>query len=286
MILGGYLLLPSTYDTAPRLRFSIHVLSIFIVALLTAGYSLTALLYFAVHSLLFHRDAVILPTLASSLLGLLTLLYAFVSCTRYAFTAGAVASLILSCASITVYSILFLWNHRVLSHLQRSSSLSGGGSYALAPTHAQQQHIYYSDPNYYSNYTQNMYPTAYTPTEPNQAPHSRTPTDDDYIAQQMALLLTKADPGPSPDAMTETFRIGLPGDGDETPVNQSGGVREYYGRSKFLTVGAPQRSMWERMTGRPVDRGRAEERGGSGERERAKSREERRREIELGTLQA
>ncbi|KAJ9638244.1 hypothetical protein H2199_006931 [Coniosporium tulheliwenetii] len=236
--------------------------------------------------LLFHRDSVILPTLASSLLGLLTILYNFVSCTRYAFTAGAISSLILSSTSITIYALLFLLNHRKISRLQSSSSLLGGSYAAVTPNHA--QHTYYSDPNYYSNYMQNMYPAAYTPTEMNPAP-SRPVTDDDYIAQQMALLLTKADPGPSPDAMTETFRIDLPGEGDETPVNQAGGVREYYGRSGsgFLSVGQgqPQRSMWDRMRGRPVDRGRSVERGGRSD-ERAKSREERRREIELGTLQA
>lgn len=128
-----------------------------------------------------------------------------------------------------------------------------------------------------------MYPTAYAPAEPTASPSQPAPEDHDFVAHQMAMLLTKADPGPSPDAMTETFRIDLPGEPEDAPM-QAGGVREYYGRSKFLSVGMPQRTMWERMTGKPVDRGRSEGRG-TGSDERAKSREERRREIELGILQ-
>lgn len=60
MVLGGYMIFPAAYDSDPKLRFSMTVLSVFIVALLTAGYSFTALLCFACRNWLFQAEAVFL----------------------------------------------------------------------------------------------------------------------------------------------------------------------------------------------------------------------------------
>ena len=64
LILGGYLILPSTYYKPevedPHYRFNPAVLTTVIVALLTAGHSLTVLLWFAVRSWLFQAEAIFL----------------------------------------------------------------------------------------------------------------------------------------------------------------------------------------------------------------------------------
>ena len=56
----SYLILPGLYANDPKLRFSKAVLSVFVVALLTAGYSFTALLCFACRNERFQAEAVFL----------------------------------------------------------------------------------------------------------------------------------------------------------------------------------------------------------------------------------
>ena len=55
-----YLILPGLYAKDPQLRFSQVALTVFVVALLTAGYSFTALLCFACRDELFQAEAVFL----------------------------------------------------------------------------------------------------------------------------------------------------------------------------------------------------------------------------------
>jgi hypothetical protein len=55
-----YLILPGLYAKDPQLKFSQAVLSVFVVALLTAGYSFTALLCFACRNEMFQAEAVFL----------------------------------------------------------------------------------------------------------------------------------------------------------------------------------------------------------------------------------
>ena len=75
VILGGFLMLPITFDSQAQLRMSKAALGIFAVALLTAGFSFTALLCFAVRNPLFQADAVFLPSLTACAIGLLTIFY-------------------------------------------------------------------------------------------------------------------------------------------------------------------------------------------------------------------
>lgn len=55
-----YLILPGLYAKEPELKFSQAVLSVFVVALLTAGYSFTALLCFACRNEMFQAEAIFL----------------------------------------------------------------------------------------------------------------------------------------------------------------------------------------------------------------------------------
>lgn len=56
----SYLLLPGLYTRVPELKITQPVLSVFVVALLTAGYSFTALLCFACRNELFQAEGVFL----------------------------------------------------------------------------------------------------------------------------------------------------------------------------------------------------------------------------------
>lgn len=60
LTVDSYLILPGLYAKDPELRFSQAVLSVFVVALLTAGYSFTALLCFACRNDEFQAESVFL----------------------------------------------------------------------------------------------------------------------------------------------------------------------------------------------------------------------------------
>ena len=170
------------------------------------------------------------------------------------------------------------------------------------------------EPNYYSNFIVNMHPTARAlPINKKDAPsqgqvaslydpatgttYTRFPggaTEDELVAQQMAALLRRRESGPSADASGSTFRLDWDfneeeGDG-EAAVRREATLDE--GRARKAR--ARRRSAGEgRARGGPVvritraddnGRGRSEIRSGGEGKERAKSREERRREIELENL--
>lgn len=269
MILGGYLILPSTYDNDPQLRFSKGVLSIIIVALMTAGYSFTALLCFACRSWMFQAEAVFLPALASSSLGLLTVLYGFSSSTRYQWTSPAIVTVVLSAASCVIYGLLLLYTHRKISRVRAQT--------ASRTTSA------LKDSALYNNFIQNMYPTAMRSPSEGPPPAGIPLSEDDLVNQQMAMLLMKSDPGPSPDASSSTFRIDLPEERESELLGTPRNPGEAYtiaaggrNRSASNASPAPRQSMWER--GRQLARGSPRIGG------RPLSREERRVQIELGQL--
>ncbi|CAI6336387.1 unnamed protein product [Periconia digitata] len=276
MILGGYLILPGLYSKEHDLRFSQAVLSVFVVALLTAGYSFTALLCFACRSEVFQAESIFLPALTSSALGLLALAYNFLSSRAYVWNTAAISATVISATSTVMYACLLLWTHRRIVKLKENASKDSS---------------LWSERSYYSNYVANMYPTA--SRSPSAAPAIPL-SEDDRINQQMALLLMNKEPNPSPDASSATFRIDLPDDREE---------RERLANSQELNGSfshTQQTSQWtrERAHSRPdslgetqawtvwQDRGRAPNRpssvGGQSSHSRGPSREERRREIELG----
>jgi len=134
-----------------------------------------------------------------------------------------------------------------------------------------------------------MYPSARPPTE--GIPLS----EDDLVNQQMAMLLMKSDPGPSPDASQSTFRIDLPEDREErerfansaellaTPSLSHHGNRGRTSSTNNNVNTSYNQSAWERRI--EEGRGRSDVRPSPSQissHSRAVSREERRREIELG----
>lgn len=278
MILGGYLILPALYNIDPKLKFNSAVLSVFVVALLTAGYSFTALLCFACRSEQFQAQSIFLPALTSSAFGLLTIAYNFLSSRLYTWNTPAISGTVIATASTVVYGALLLWTHRRIVKLKeklpsRSANL-------------------WSEQRFYNNFLQNMYPTA---VRSNSQPPEAPLTEDDRIKQQMALLLMKSDPGPSPDASSATFRIDMPEDEEEQ--RRIANSSELLGTPPSTTADYRNR---DRANSRPdslsadmaldnwMDRGRTQNRpssvGGRSNHSRNVSREERRREIEMGIV--
>lgn len=170
------------------------------------------------------------------------------------------------------------------------------------------------EPNYYANFIANMHPTARNNTAYDPGAYPPGASEDEMVAQQMAALLRKKDSGPSPDASSSTFRLDwnfneeddadpLTGARRKPTFDIAGNVPVAMGRRGLRPgIHDSQRSRSEgRRTPTPLlkitkamgissssgggERGRSENRE-AGESERAKSREERRREIEMANLGA
>lgn len=198
--------------------------------------------------------------------------------------------------STVLYGFLLLWTHRRIVKLQEPSL---------------HKKTYSDDTRFYSNFLQNVYPSAHShphSRSPSHTSHSRQPShnshpetiplsEDDRINQNMALLLSSKnrDSGPSPDAASATFRIDLPEDAEEqrriaesselvgTPptAHQTQDWNNNRGRANSRPDSLSEEAAWLRW-----DRGRTTQRpsstGARSNHSRGLSREERRREIELG----
>lgn len=216
------------------------------------------------------------PALTSSALGLISIAYNFGLTKAFDFGTAAITGTVVSITASLLYGALFLWTHRRIVKIKEQQGARAN---------------LWSEQSYYSNFVQNMYPTAArSPAQPPEIPV----TEDDGVNQQMALLLKKHDPRPSPDANSTTFRIDMPEDTEQ---------QERIARSQEL-VGTPGPSSAEwnrnRSDSRPdslseqqawqqwQDRGRTPNRpastSGGSSHSRNLSREERRREIELGRV--
>jgi hypothetical protein len=142
-----------------------------------------------------------------------------------------------------------------------------------------------------------MHPTAARSPASFDAPLTATlpVSDEDLVNQQMAGLLRKTDPGPSPDASQATFRLEWP-QGEEDDFDAFGRRRQrtFSASGRLLAPGGPSHIHGARTRSESVQeprsgvwaklRGRQEGRDGPLIHPRAKSRDERRREIELGQL--
>jgi hypothetical protein len=173
------------------------------------------------------------------------------------------------------------------------------------------------EPGYYTNFITNMYPAMQPNTgkkaqrgqqspelyNPAIGAYARVPDsasaigDDEAVTRQMAGLLRKKDSAPRPDASSSTFRLDWEfnedeGDGEEGAARRratlgEGPVRKARVRTRSVGEGMASTGPIVKIT-RPdgVERGRSENRSGGESAGRAKSREERRREIELENLGA
>jgi hypothetical protein len=273
------------------------VLSVFVVALLTAGYSFTALLCFACRNERFQAESIFLydffptntilnplmncysPALTSSALGLLTIAYNFLASRSYEWGTAAISGTVISATSTILYGALLLWSRsRIVKSKEQTTSRSN----------------MWSEPSFYTNYIPNMYPTSSrSPSAPPEIPLS----EDDRINQQMALLLMKNDSGTSPDASSATFRIDLPDDREEReriansqelvgtpPVAHPDWNRDRADSRPTRPGSLGEQQAWERWQERGRTTDRPSSVGSRSHHSRNVSREERRQQIELGQV--
>jgi hypothetical protein len=292
IVLGGFLMLPVTFETNAQLRISKSALGVFAVALLAAGFSFTALLCFAVRNPLFQADAVFLPALTSCAIGLLTVFYDFLISSKYTWNTPALLVTVAAALSTIVYGGLLIYAHRRIGLIK-----ARGSSMPLRPQSFGSSTGPWQEPTYYENYNRNMFPTSVRePTsmgyDPNQI------TEEEMQRQQMLMLLLHKEQPPTPDPSQSTFHIdwqgqeqedGPPANGYYAPQPQTA----YPPQSAHPETAFPQSGISRQWTGElrpwdgvwrgPPQRGRASssiqawERAASRER-----REERRREIEAG----
>lgn len=201
----------------------------------------------------------------------MTITYNFLGTRSYQWDTAATSGTVLSAAATILYAALLLWRNR-------------GNARKRRPAAAQR----YSDQSYYTNYIPNMYPSAVRTTSPQAVD---PPNDDDRVNQQMALLLMQRD-ATSPGMNSSTYRIDLPEDREEqerfetsqelvgTPKPSHAGWSRDRANSRPDSLGENQ--AWQQLQ----DRGRKQHRPSSTDlrtnHSRGLSREERRREIELG----
>ena len=215
-------MLPVTFDNDPGLRVSKSALGIFAVALLTAGFSFTALLCFAVRNPVFQADAIFLPSLTSSAVGLLTVFYDFLISSKFFWNTPALLLTIAASLSTIVYGTLLIFTHRKVGVRK---SRSPGMSMPLRPASMSSAGGAWQEPSYYENYIRNMYPTsthqAQAQAQPQQMGYDpNSITEEEMQRQQMLMLLLHKEQAPTPDPSQSTFRIDWQGqEQDDTPVH-------------------------------------------------------------------
>jgi len=257
MILGGFLMLPATYVKVDTLRVNQTAIGIFGIAILTAGFSFSALLTFTIRNPLFQADAIHQPCALASIVGLLTVFYDFIISSSYTWKTPTLLLAIAAGLSTIIYASLFLLSHRRISKIRSRPQPSSGSSIhpltltspsrtsfaspatpyepsTLEPTESRRPSTYQS-PGFYENYIRNMYPTsAHSNTNTNNnpgAPASSTGdlsydphsiSEEEMQRQQMLmLLLANEQPAQQRQQQQSTFHIDWQGDqdGDETPAH-------------------------------------------------------------------
>lgn len=244
LILGGFLMLPVTFERDPVLRVAEAALGIFALALLTAGFSFTALLCYAVRNPLFRADNVFLPAFTSCALGLLTVFYNFLVFERYYWNTPALLVTVGAAVSTTVYGGLLIWAQRrvgiektriqclpvPMMQMGTTTRNSAGAETSHRPF-AQEQ-------TYYSNYNQNMFPSAYSrageglPQQPPPPLHTGGGYDPNCITeeemqrqQMLMLLLTREEQpaSPHPTTTSSTYQIDWQEEDAITATTPTGG---------------------------------------------------------------
>lgn len=294
-------MLPITFLEDDKLRLNKTAVGIFAVAILTAGFSLTGLMTFAVRNPLFQADSLFMPSLIACVLGLLTIGYNFLISTRYVWNTPAFLLIAAAAVGSVVYGALLLYTHRRVTkmrsrgkNIQRISALQRENSVKHS---INSERTLYQDAQYYDNYVRNMFPTsAHAPSQPAEGYDPNSITEEEMQRQQMLMLLLQRNPSPSQDPSGGTYRIDWQGRDEELasspaphhshfappqhPSAMSSLSRHLSGQSL-----QPWDGVWRSPA--PMQRGRgpgpAQEYQYRGSRPRsATEREQRRREIELG----
>ncbi|KAI5359119.1 hypothetical protein Slin14017_G100210 [Septoria linicola] len=222
MILGGFLMLPATFEKDPDMRVTQAVIGIFAVALLTAGFSFTALLCFAVRNPLFQADNIFLPAFTSCALGLLTVFYSFLVFNRYEWNTPALLVTVAAAVSTIVYGGLLVWTQRKVGFVKtRLQHQQLPVPMIQMQPRAESQTALTQEQTYYQNYNQNMFPSAYSragqPVTPHTGYDPDSITEEEMQRQQMLMLLLTRDAPSTPAPSASTFHIDWQGREEEDP---------------------------------------------------------------------
>ncbi|KAI5248364.1 hypothetical protein E4T42_05731 [Aureobasidium subglaciale] len=269
LILGGFLVVPSAFDTQPQLRVSQTILGGFGVGLLALGFSLAALASFCSRSWAFSAEYVFVPCIFACLIGFLNVPYCFSISTRFKWNSIAMTTTIGAAAAAFVFTALYVFARRRLTRPQPEQSVPSDHIDLLRrPSNASAAGSYHTQ-SYFANHFANMYPAARTsPSNAAVTPPNELPVNDTEIQRRrMSDLLHKPESHVSP-ATSPFNRIDFNLDETETPING------YY--APVATTNLSTRSF-----GNSAWHGRNES-WTTNDSRRNSSREERRREIELG----
>jgi len=308
-------MLPTTFDSDPQLRFSGGVIIALITALLVAGYGLTALLYYAVPSPIFRLESLLIPAASASLSGCpITLGITFFSALMFASLGWWTSHKITKITSKVPWPVSGSWQDSGSAHYNPYTS----SAYPLTAP-ADNAGMYYAHPlqdynhpaHDYSNPAHDYvhpvveYPSAQPlplPRPPSlsisQAQPSPRAVEEDMVGQQMAILLAKPTPSPSPEATQQTFHLEWPpGDDEGTESPNRSRSQSVTASGQLLSPNDASRQGRNRRgsdSGIPVirvgtilsvdRRGRRSGRDQEQREERAKSRDVRRREIERNSI--
>jgi hypothetical protein len=265
---------PSIFDAEPQLRISKTVLGGFGVALLALGFSLAALTCFCSRSWAFSAEHVFIPCIFACLIGFLNVPYCFIISTRFQWNVVAMVTTIGAATTAFVFTILYFFARRRLTQSRPKRNTNSDNINLLRrPSNASASGSYHTQ-SYFANHFANMYPAARTPpamataTPPGELPVNDLEVNDHEMQRRrMSDLLHKPEPQISP-ATSPFNRIDFEVDETETPING------YY--APTTANGLMPRSLddpsWHSRNASWV----------TNDSRRNSSREDRRREIEMG----
>jgi len=266
------------------------VLTIVIVALLTGGYSLTALLWFACPSIIFRNRYIFVPAASVSAFGFLATAWDLAVSPRYNVSAPSCPiTIVATITSASIYGGLAIYTSRRIKTITHTTP------------HAVRQS--WTEYGYHAPYASSTYPltgpgVTFESASINQNFNQPVLTEDEMVNQQMAALLTKIDSGPRLDVTQETFKLQWPlsNEEEEDPTIR-GRSRTFTMNGQHLAApGYVHQAIKDRTIANGVgaafskigkviglgDRGRNQARDEALATERARSREERRQQIEMG----
>ncbi|KAG9692285.1 hypothetical protein KCU95_g7380, partial [Aureobasidium melanogenum] len=266
LILGGFLVIPSIFDSEPQLRVSKTTLSGFGIGLLALGLSLAALSSFCSRSWAFTAEHVLIPCIFACLIGFLNVPYCFIISTRFQWNVAAMTTTISSASTAFLFTILYFFARRKFTQLKpEQTTYSDNVNLLRRPSNTSASGSYHTQ-NYFTNHIANMHPTARTP--PATTPPDEQSLDDvELQRRRMSDLLHK--PESQQSIATSPFnRIDFIVDETESPLNG------YYAPTggSHLAAHSLEDPSWRSRNASWV----------TNDSRRNSSREERRREIEMG----
>ncbi|SMY28194.1 unnamed protein product [Zymoseptoria tritici ST99CH_1A5] len=227
MILGGFLMLPATFERDNELRVPTQVIGIFAAALLTAGFSATLLVCIVVPNPLFQVESIFQPALAACFVGVLTVTYDFLFFKRYHWNTPAFLTTVAAGVSSVVYGILQIWTRRKINSIVKAKNhsmavpLNMPGQSTPGMSTGDAESFRWQDTAYYDNYARNMFPSAMPPDSSTRSvfdPHT-VPEEELQRQQMLNLLLAReqaqlSPPLPAQDNATYHIDIPVPNEND------------------------------------------------------------------------